>query len=117
VALQIPGYAQVLYESLTGNVTTDARFGNTVRNILRGPGFTSLDLSLFRNFRLTERFTFQLRAEAFGATNTLHFGNPNVSCCTSNNKNFGTITGTLGGNSGTNLNGARAFWFAGKLIF
>ena len=34
---------------------TAVRFGNTGRDILRGPGVTNDDLSLFRNFRLTER--------------------------------------------------------------
>jgi hypothetical protein len=93
---------------------TTAAFGTAGRDILRGPGFTNLDFSLFRNFKLTERFTFQFRAEAFGVTNTPHFANPNVNV---SGANFGMITSTLGGNSGTNLDGARDIWFAGKLIF
>ena len=93
--------AQVLDGSLTGNITDP-----------------NGHLSLAPKLRpLTERFTFQFRAEAFGVTNTPHFSNPNVACCTSNNLNFGVITSTLGGNSGTNLNGARTIWFAGKLLF
>src|SRR5262249_53464733 len=55
---------------------TGARFGTGGRDIVRGPGFTNLDMSLFRNFKLTERFNFQFRVEAFGLTNTPHFNNP-----------------------------------------
>ncbi|MGH9961490.1 MAG: hypothetical protein ACREBC_30910, partial [Pyrinomonadaceae bacterium] len=36
----------------------------------------NLDLGLFRDFRLNERWTIQFRAEAFNATNTPHFSNP-----------------------------------------
>jgi len=90
------------------------RFGNTGRFQFRGPGLFNLDVSVFRNFKITERVTFRFEAEAFSVTNTPHFSNPNVSCC---GTNFGVITSTIGGNSGTNLNGARALWFAGKLTF
>ena len=68
-------------------------------------------MSLVRDFRFKERYTFQLRADAFSLTNTPHFANPNVSCpasattvgpvagsgglCTTGtNNNFGVITGT-----------------------
>ena len=100
---------------------TGPRFGTGGRDIVRGPGFTNLDTSVFRNFKITERFTLQFRAEAFGVTNTPHFFNPINASPTANvsQANFGVITRTLGvgGNEGTNLNGARTFWFAGKLIF
>ena len=103
-------------------------FGNTGRNQFRGPGIFGADLSLFRNFKLTERFTFQFRAEAFGLTNTPRFNNPNSGCGSANpgdlcstaasNNNFGTITGT-NGTSGSNssTDGTRTIWFAGKLMF
>jgi hypothetical protein len=92
-----------------------SRYGNTNRDFLRGPSFTNLDLSLFRNFKITERLGFQFRAEAFSLTNTPHFANPNANV--SNAANFGIITSTIGGRSGTNLNGARQIWFGGKLTF
>jgi hypothetical protein len=50
--------------------------GNSSRNIVRGPGYTNDDLSLFKSFVLTERFKLQIRAEAFNLLNTAHFGNP-----------------------------------------
>ena len=36
----------------------------------------NLDVSLFRNFKLTEKLNLQFRAEALNAANTPHFSNP-----------------------------------------
>jgi hypothetical protein len=55
---------------------TAVRFGNAGRNILRGPGVFNLDASVFRTFKMTERFDLQFRAETFGLTNTPAFGTP-----------------------------------------
>ena len=50
----------------------------------------NLDLSLFKNFQITERFRLAFRAEAFNLTNTPVFGAPGT---TVNGANFGIITG------------------------
>lgn len=55
---------------------TTAGFGNAGFDTLRGPDNTNLDLNLFRDFRVTERFTIQIRADSFNITNTPHFSNP-----------------------------------------
>ena len=68
-------------------------FGNTGRDILRGPGYFNLDASVFRGFRITERFRLQFRTEAFGATNTPHFSNP---AATVTSGGFGNITSSSG---------------------
>jgi hypothetical protein len=39
------------------------------RNSFRAPGFRNLDLAVFKDTRITERFSLQLRAEAFNAFN------------------------------------------------
>jgi len=70
------GSLDEFYDRTAFTGVTQARFGTTGRNILRGPGQVNFDLSLFRNFKLTERFTFQFRAESFNLTNTPHFNNP-----------------------------------------
>jgi hypothetical protein len=49
-------------------------FGNSGRNILRGDGLNNVDLSLFKNERLSERFTLQFRTEWFNAFNHTQFG-------------------------------------------
>ncbi len=55
---------------------TTARFGTSGFDQLRGPGNNNLDMSIFRNFPITERIKFQLRAEALNISNTAHFANP-----------------------------------------
>lgn len=70
---------------------TDVRFGTVGRNTMRGPGVVNADLSLFRTFRLTERFNLQFRAESFNLSNTPHFNNPNGNA---NSATFGRITST-----------------------
>ncbi|MCW5977663.1 MAG: TonB-dependent receptor [Bryobacteraceae bacterium] len=69
--------------------TGTPRFGTAGRNILRGPGLVNLDLSLFRDFALSERFTLQFRAESNNFTNTPHFNNPDGNV---NSGNFMRIT-------------------------
>jgi hypothetical protein len=51
-------------------------FGNAGVGIVRGPGMTRLDLSLNKQFRLTERKYFQLRLGAYNTTNTPIFQSP-----------------------------------------
>ncbi len=51
-------------------------FGNTGRNSLRGPGFATIDLSMIKNFKITERHAVQFRAEIFNLFNHANLGNP-----------------------------------------
>ena len=51
-------------------------FGNSGRNILSGPGTSSVDLALVRSVRLAERVTAEIRAEAFNLANHANFGLP-----------------------------------------
>lgn len=46
------------------------------RNTFRGPGYTNLDMGVFKNFSLTERFRLQFRAEFFNALNHANFETP-----------------------------------------
>lgn len=54
------------------------RFGNSGRNILRGPGTRQADLSLFKEFYFSSdrNRRLQFRAEFFNITNTPQFNNP-----------------------------------------
>src|SRR5262245_15349719 len=67
------------------------KFGTVGRNTMRGPGVVNADLSLFRTFKLTEKFNLQFRAEAYNFSNTPHFANPNGNA---NSSNFGKILAT-----------------------
>jgi hypothetical protein len=64
----------------TNAFTAPASFtwGNGGRNFLRGPAQLNFDAGLSRAFRLTEKVTFSLRAEAFNLLNTPQFGLPNA---------------------------------------
>jgi hypothetical protein len=53
-------------------------FGNVSRGALRGPHLVDFDTSLFKKFRLTERFNLQFRAEAFNILNHANFAVPNA---------------------------------------
>jgi len=90
---------------------TGARFGNVGRNTMRGPTIVNTDLSLFRNFRFTERFNLQFRAESFNLSNTPHFGNPNGNA---NSSNFGKILST---DSGLALGRSREYRFGLRFGF
>ena len=66
--------------------------GTSGRDILRGPGSSNMDLSLFKNFAVTERVNGQLRFQAYNLTNTPHFANPNSFLTRGQ---FGQITSTI----------------------
>ncbi len=51
-------------------------FGNTGRNILRGPNQRNVDISMIKYFPITERTKLEFRAEFFNAFNTVSFANP-----------------------------------------
>lgn len=70
------GRGQSYFDPFAFRPVTDARFGTAGFHSLRGPGIFNLDAGLFREFRITERWNLQFRAEAFNATNTPHFANP-----------------------------------------
>lgn len=83
--------------------------GNAGRNLLRGPGYSNLDMSLFKKFSLAsirEGMNLEVRFEFFNITNTPHFGNPNS---VFGQGSFGKITNTIGN--------PRIIQFAGKFNF
>jgi len=51
-------------------------FGNMGRDSLRGPSLKQLDFSVFKDTKLGERVTMQLRAEVFNILNHPNFSNP-----------------------------------------
>ena len=69
--------------------------GTVERNSLFGPHFRHVDLSLFKDFQVSERAALQFRAEAFNISNTpsyiINQGSGNVQIGSSS---FGTVTAT-----------------------
>jgi hypothetical protein len=67
--------------------------GSTQRDVLFGPHYRHIDLSLFKDFSVTQKVTLQFRAEAFDFTNTPSYyiddGSANVQL---GNSAFGTAT-------------------------
>jgi hypothetical protein len=64
------------------------QWGNSGRNILEGPATKSVDFSVFKNIKLTEKKSLQLRSEFFNLFNTPQFNNPNATV----GPGFGTIS-------------------------
>lgn len=111
------GVGQPYFDPNAFAPVTAVRFGNTGRDILRGPGLFNLDASLFRTFRMTERFRLQFRAEMFGATNTPQFGNPGATVSSAVRNSDGSIRTLNGYDEITSASGERVIRFALKFSF
>jgi len=79
--------------------------GNEKRGVVSAPGFTRIDLGLFRNFKIYRSVNFQLRGEAFNLFNHTNLGSPTTSASSSS---FGQITGARDN---------RTMQVAGKITF
>ena len=91
--------------AFTAPAPTSPTPGTTHRGTVNGPGFYRFDLGIFRNFRIYNRLTFQLRGEAFNATN--HTNVQSVGT-TSTSSTFGQVTG---------YRDPRILQFAGRFTF
>jgi len=86
--------------------------GNAGRNIGTGPNYTTLDVNLSKDTKMTEATSLQFRAEFFNVLNHTNFNYPTLGAFSSNgspNPNAGTITSTIGT--------SRQIQFALKLVF
>jgi hypothetical protein len=81
-------------------------YGNVGRNSLRGPSFTNLDASIFRNFTIFRESSFQFRTEFFNILNHTNFGNPDAHI---GDSTYGKIRSQAGN--------SRQIQFAGKITF
>src|SRR5579871_1089183 len=64
-------------------------FGDSPRSVLRGPSWKNVDLTLSKNFKLSERIATECRGEFFNVINHPNFDAPGH---TLGNAGFGTIT-------------------------
>jgi len=88
--------------------------GTVGRNTLRGPGQHAADLSLFKNFRVRERFEAQLRAEAFNVIASPYYSNiyPGYNASATD---FGSLV-PAGGDKG-NIFSPRVYQMALRFMF
>jgi hypothetical protein len=89
--------AQEWFNTAAFAIPATYTYGNSGRNILRGPAFWNMDASLFRRFPFMEGKAFEFRAEAFNMPNTVILGQPGNDLT---GANFGVITSTYGGANG-----------------
>jgi len=95
------GPGQFWFDTTSFAPVETARLGTVGRNPswLRGPGLGNLDFSVFRYFKITERFNLEFRLEAQNVTNTPHFYGPGTTCTDVNGAcggGFGQITSSYG---------------------
>jgi len=93
-------------------------FGDTGKNILRGPRFFEADLAAVKNAKLSERLSLEFRAELFNAFNNVNFGKPDGNFADLGTT-YGEITGLAGASSSNTYGTAqpRIIQFAVKLAF
>jgi hypothetical protein len=90
--------------------------GNLGRNAIFGPGFASIDPSIFKDFPIRERLKAQFRVEVFNVLNRANLTNPTT---TFNSGSFGLISNTRngGGAPGLGFGEPRNVQFAIKLLW
>jgi hypothetical protein len=66
-------------------------FGNSGKNLFKGPGIDTADVAIIKNWKFAERFGLQFRWEMFNAFNHASFSNPNNDA-SPGNASEGTIT-------------------------
>jgi hypothetical protein len=88
-------------------VPANYTYGNSGTDTCRGGGFEEVDMSLFKDFRITEGSRLQFRAEAFNLPNSAYFSIPSTT--TVDTSNGGQVTSTANSN--------RQLQFALKFLF
>ena len=91
-------------------------FGSLGRDALYGPGFGSVDFSMFKNVPLTERIKLQMRLEIFNVLNRTNWANPTTTFTSSS---FGQLTQTKNAASapGLGFGEPRNVQLAMKIVF
>ena len=91
------------------SVPARGTWGDSGRNILRGPGLLQLDLALQKRFTIAGSRNIEFRWEAFNAINRVNLANPATNISTA--ATFGRITGPLNRGYGTGTARQMQFMF------
>jgi len=91
-------------------------YGNLGRDALYGPGFGSVDFSMFKNIPIKENIHAQFRVEIFNLFNRTNWANPTTTFTSSS---FGELTQTKNASSapGLGFGEPRNVQLALKIIF
>lgn len=81
------------YYNTAAFVRSGNLFGDSGRNILRGPAQRNIDISINKNFPIRERFGLEWRTEFFNILNISNFANPGSSITAAT---YGVIRNTTG---------------------
>ncbi|HUS05665.1 MAG TPA: carboxypeptidase regulatory-like domain-containing protein [Bryobacteraceae bacterium] len=85
------------YFDPTAFANSEDRWGNSGRNILRGPAQRQFDFAVAKSVKWREFYTLETRLEAFNAFNQATFANPNSTLPAAGVGTAGVITSTIGG--------------------
>ncbi|HTV54103.1 MAG TPA: hypothetical protein VMI06_04230, partial [Terriglobia bacterium] len=114
----IVGGSGVFINPAAFSIPSLGNFGSCPPNAFHGPGLWDADLSLFKEFQLTESKRVEFRAEFFNALNHPNFADPDADIAFPSS--FGKVYNTLAPVLGTNSGGPgdpREIQFALKLYF
>jgi hypothetical protein len=93
-------------------------YGNMGRNVLRGPGINNWDISVMKNFQLTESKSLQFQSNFFNAFNHVQFYGPSLgSGALGGSSFFGQATFDNTPSSSPYYRGPRVIQFALKVYF
>ena len=95
-------------------------YGDVGRNAVRGPGLFSFNLSLSRTFRFRERYSLQVRADAFNILNHTNFVGAFAPSGQPAGASYGTLSTALNSSNFGQVTGAydpRILQFAMKFFF
>ena len=90
---------------------TAPAFGDSGRNILRGPRLVNVDLSFGKTFRITETVALDVRADSYNAFNHPQFNNPDSNIMSSTAGQIGSAQGA------NNFGPGRIFQLGGRITF
>ncbi len=96
---------------------TVGTFGNLRRNQVYGPGFGDIDMSVFKNTKIREKVTLQLRVEMFNLYNRRNYSQPGGTFGSSSFGTVGSTTGVANGSPGIGPGEPFNTQLAGKIIF
>src|SRR5581483_3145230 len=111
------GLTQYYFNPAAFAIPAAGTFGNLPRDAYYGPWFKTVDVSVFKTTKLTDRTSIQLRAEIFNLFNWVNWANPGATLTSSTS--FGIMSNTKNATNAPGIGAGEPFnmQLAAKLIF